>query len=146
MANISELMEKLHSKNNKIACGAMQELEKESDLTNEVYKYFDQFFDMLENSNSYVRNRGLVLIAANAKWDENNKIDEIIDIYLKHITDDKPITARQCIKGLTNIAKYKPDLKEVIKTALSSANVAHYPESMRPLVEKDISNALKCIK
>ncbi len=146
MANIFELMEKLHSKNNKIAYGAMQELEKESDITNEVYKYFDQFVDMLENSTSYVRNRGLILIAANAKWDEDNKIDEIIDIYLKHIIDDKAITARQCIKGLPNIAKYKPDLKEVIKTSLSSANIEHYPDSMRPLVEKDISNALKWIK
>lgn len=146
MADILELMENLHSKNNKIACGAMQELEKESDRTNEVYQYFDQFSDMLESSNSYVRNRGLILIAANAKWDEDNKIDEIIDIYLEHITDDKPITARQCIKGLPNIAKYKPDLKEIIKTALSSANVSNYPESMRPLVQKDILNALKCIK
>lgn len=146
MADILELIENLHSKNNKIACGAMQELEKESDRTNEVYQYFDQFSDMLENSNSYVRNRGLILIADNAKWDEDNKIDEIIDIYLEHITDDKPITARQCIKGLPNIAKYKPDLKEIIKTALLSANVSNYPESMRSLVQKDISNALKCIK
>lgn len=146
MENILELMERLNSKNNNIACGAMKALEKESDFSNEVYKFFDHFIEMLQSSNSYVRNRGIILIAANAKWDEDNKIDEIIDIYLEHITDDKPITARQCIKGLPNIAKYKPDLKEIIKTALSSANVSNYPESMRPLVQKDILNALKCIK
>lgn len=145
MENIPGLIEKLHSKDNNIACNAMKALEKESECTNEIYQFFDQFADMINNSNSYVRNRGLILIAANAKWDEDNKIDEIIDEYLKHVTDDKPITSRQCIKGLPSIAKYKPDLKELIRTALLSANISQYSESMRPLVQKDILNALKHI-
>ncbi len=47
------------------------------------------------------------MIAYNAKWDKDNKIDEIIDKYLKHIQDVKSITARQCIKLLPMIAKRK---------------------------------------
>lgn len=47
------------------------------------------------------------MIVYNAKWDKDNKIDEIIDKYLKHIQDVKPITTRQCIKLLPMIAKRK---------------------------------------
>ena len=42
-----------------------------------------------DSDNSYVRIRGLTLLAYNAKWDKDYKIDEIIDKYLKHITDVK---------------------------------------------------------
>lgn len=42
---------------------------------------------------------------------QNDKVDEIIDEYLKHITDVKPIIARQCIKLLLIMAKHKPELK-----------------------------------
>ena len=92
------------------------------------------------------RTRRLTLIAYNAKWDKDNKIDEIIDEYLKHIKDVKPITARQCIKLLPIIAKNKPELKDDIVSALQKANVSFYVESMQPLVYKDIQKSLKDIE
>ncbi len=88
------------------------------------------------------RTRRLTLIAYNAKWDKDNKIDEIIDEYLKHIEDVKPITARQCIKLLPMIAKNKPELKEDIVSALQKADISIYADSMQPLVYKDIQNSL----
>jgi len=100
---------------------------------------------MIDSDNSYVRTRGLLLISANAKWDEDNKIDEIIDKYIKHILDDKPITARQCINALPKIAEFKPDLVEVIITALRKADPERYASSMQPLVYKDIRAALEKI-
>lgn len=92
--NIAETFELLFNKNNKAAYKVLQELQKESAETDCVYPYMDKFSDMLDNDNSYIRTRGLTLIAYNAKWDRYYKIDEIIDKYLKHITDVKPITAR----------------------------------------------------
>ena len=73
-------------------------------------------------------------------------IDEIIDKYLKHITDIKPITARQCIKLLPVIAKYKPELREDILSSLYKADTSVYEDSMQPLVYKDIQKALKEIQ
>lgn len=70
---------------------------------------------MIENSNSDIRTRGTVLISVNAKWDTENKIDEIIDNYLKHSLDEKPITARQCIKALLSIATYKNNIINIYK-------------------------------
>ena len=43
----------------------------------------------MRKEHSYIRTRGLTLLAYNAKWDKDYKIDEVIDKYLKHITDAK---------------------------------------------------------
>lgn len=132
----------LYSKDANIGYEAMKILQEASEKSNIVYKYMDNFFQMLSDSNSYIRTRALVLIAANAKWDTDYKIDEVIDLYLQHITDKKPIISRQCIKMLPTIAKYKSELKEDIIFALRRADVSFYKESMRPLVYKDINEAL----
>ena len=66
--------------------------------------------------------------------------------YLKHITDVKPITARQCIKLLPMIAKDKPELRNDICSALERADISFYDDSMQPLVYKDIQKALKEIQ
>ena len=144
--NIAETFELLFDKNNNTAYKALQNLQKESQKTDCVYPYMDRLSDMLDSDNSYIRTRGLTLLAYNAKWDKDYKIDEIIDKYLKHITDVKPITARQCIKLLPLIARYKPELKKDIISALHKANICVYDDNMQPLVYKDIQKALKEIQ
>lgn len=62
---------------------------------------------------------------------------------MKHITDVKPITARQCIRLLPKLTKYKPELKEDILSALHKADISIYDDSMQQLVYKDIQKALK---
>ncbi len=146
LGNIGETFELLFDKNNNVAYKAFQELQKESEETDCVYPFIDRLSDMLDSDNSYIRTRGLTLLAYNAKWDKEYKVDEIIDEYLKHITDVKPITARQCIKLLPIIAKHKPELKNDILSALNKVNISIYDYSMQPLVYKDIQKALKEIK
>ncbi len=146
LGNIGEIFELLFDKNNNVAYKALQELQKESEETDCVYPFIDRLSDMLDSDNSYIRTRGLTLLAYNEKWDKEYKVDEIIDEYLKHITDVKPITARQCIKLLPIIAKHKPELKNDILSALNKANISIYDYSMQPLVYKDIQKALKEIK
>lgn len=144
--NTAETFELLFDKNNKVAYKALQKLQKESEKTDHVYPYMDRLSDMLNSDNSYIRTRGLILIAYNAKWDKDYKIDEVIDDYLKHITDVKSITARQCIKLLPVIAENKLELKNDILSALQKADISFYDDSMQPLVYKDIQKALKEIQ
>lgn len=141
--NIAETFELLFDKNNNVAYKALQILQKESEETDCVYSYMDRLSDMLDSDNSYIRTRGLTLLAYNAKWDKDYKIDEIIDKYLKHITDVKPITARQCIKLLPIVAKHKPELKNDILSALNKTSISIYDDSMQPLVYRDIQKSLK---
>lgn len=145
MNDIQELVSGLRDKNDKYAYQCLKQLELESLNSDTVYPYFDLFSAMLDDSNSYIRTRGILLIAANAKWDSDYKIDEIIDSLLNHIMDVKPITARQCIKSLPAIAKHKPDLAGDICNALRTASPAIYKSSMQSLVSKDIQDALKAI-
>lgn len=146
MDNIEKLINSLTDKNDKLAYESLKQLLAESEKTNAVYSYFDTLADMIDSEHSYYRTRAMLLIAANAKWDTDNKIDEIIDIYLKHIMDEKPITARQIISALPDIAKYKVDLRKVICAALEKANPEKYTITMQSLIQKDIAAALKEIK
>jgi hypothetical protein len=105
-----------------VAYKCLKALEAASEKDSGVYLFFDTFADMLNNDNSYIRTRGMFIISANAKWDTDNKIDEIFDKYLSLAIDEKPIVARQCIKTLANAVKHKPDLADDMLTALRKAS------------------------
>lgn len=143
---IEETFALLSHKDNKVAYAALKTLQAESERSPVVYSFMDRLGEMLDSDNSYLRTRALTLLAYNARWDTDYKIDEIIDCYLKHITDPRPITARQCIQLLPMLAKDKPDLKDAILAALHQANITVYADSMQPLIYKDIQNALAEIK
>lgn len=80
----------------------------------EWYEYFDDFASLRNHPKSLVRNRVLYILAANAQWDEENRFDVIISDFLVYITDEKPITARQCIKDLAQIGLAKPRYVPII--------------------------------
>ena len=69
-----------------------------------------------------------------------------MDKFLEHIEDEKPITARQCIKSLENIIKYKKELIPVIKERLLKVNYLKYEDSMQSLIFKDVEKILNLIK
>ena len=140
--NIEELVRMLRCPNNREAYRALRSLQEASDLDDAAYAHIDAFIEMMRDSNSYVRTRGLTLIACNAKWDETGRIDGIIDEYLEHVTDDKPITARQCIQSLPKLAEAKPHLMPRIVSSLRHADTSAYADSMRSLVQDDIRDVL----
>ena len=100
---------------------------------------------MLASPNSYARTKGLVLNAKNAKWDANGNVTRELDCDLTHITGEKPIAARQCIQSLSDILAAKPNLAAKIWAALESADFSRYPDSMYPLLQKDVIERLKRI-
>lgn len=114
--------------------------------SDEVYGYMDDFFAMMNDGNSNIRVRALGLICANAKWDGQKKIDGRIDEILSHITDEKPIAARQFINLLPELAAEKPELKTVILDALKNADFSVYPDGMSALAAKDAASAAEKIE
>ena len=136
----------LCDKNANTGRNAMEILKEESHLSDKLYSYIEVYLKMLESGNSYVRNRALGLIAANAKWDSDNKIDFNLSAILRHITDDKPITARECIKAVGEIIKAKPYLFSKVKSVLKAADTSKYAGSMRLLIDKDIMDLLNNTK
>ncbi|MDI9369341.1 MAG: SufBD protein [Synergistaceae bacterium] len=142
MQDIQELITALLSKDAGFAYESLGRLEALSVSSNAVYEYFDEFLKMLEHESSYVRTRGFVMTVANARWDEDCKVDENIDRILKILRDPKPIAARQAIKRTPDLARCKPNLRADILRALEQALDTNYPESMQSLVRKDVSLAI----
>lgn len=103
------------------------------------YPYFDEVASLLDHPKSLVRNRAMEILAANAAWDTEGRFDAVIDAFLSHVTDEKPITARQCVKTLSRIGLAKPQYIPRILPCLLEADLSKYKDSMRPLIEKDIA-------
>ena len=138
-----DVLEKLTSKDDQAACAYSGSIISESRETNVWYGCFDEFASLLSHPNSFVRNRVVYILAALARWDDENRFDAIMPEYLSHITDEKPITARQCVKALAEVGQSKPDLVPQILSALKNADLTKYRDSMRPLIEKDIRETVR---
>lgn len=136
---------RLTGKDAKDAYALTQQITTESRDTDAWYPCFDQFAALLRHKNSLVRNRAISILAANARWDADGKFNALLDEFLSHVTDVKPITARQCIAALPEIAEAKPEFIPKIRSALRQADLSGYPDSMRPLILKDIVAVLQKI-
>ena len=137
--------EKLTFKDDKYACAFAEKIISESQKTEEWYEYFDEFASLLDYPKSLVRYRVLHILAANAQLDEENRFDDVISDYLTHITDEKPITARQCVKALAQVGLAKPQYIPRVLFCLQSADLSKYKDSMRPLIEKDIAETKRIL-
>lgn len=139
------IIAKLTALDDKYACALADKIIAESQKTDEWYEYFDDFASLLDHPKSLVRNRVLYILAANAQWDEENRFDSIISDFLTHITDEKPITARQCVKALAQVGLAKPQYIPRILSCLQCADLSKYKDSMRPLIKKDIAETEKIL-
>lgn len=137
-----DILAGLTSKDDKYACTYCERIIAESREKDTWYGYFEVFVSLLDHPKSLVRNRAIAILAANAQWDGGNRFDSILPEYLSHITDEKPITARQCVKALAEAGQSKPQLIPEILRALQNADLSKYQDSMRPLIQKDIQETV----
>ena len=135
----------LTASDDKYACAFADKIISESQETDKWYELFEEFASLLNHPKSLVRNRALTILAANAQWDDENRFDAVIENYLSHITDEKPITARQCVKALAQVGQAKPQYVPMILAALRSADLSKYKDSMRPLIERDIQATVEVL-
>jgi len=110
-----------------------------SRLSNRIYAWLAEFLKLLDHPNSRVRSCALQLIAANARWDEQQLLDKELDRYLRHLQDEKALTVRECIAGIPVIAAAKPRLRPRLLKALEAVQPGNYADSMAPLLEKDVA-------
>jgi hypothetical protein len=113
-------------------------LKSRSGAKDDVYPYMDAFTGKLKSDNSYQRNIGAVLTAANARWDAEDRIDAAIDDYMALLNDEKPITIRQCVQALPDIIRHKPALRGIIADRLFTFDLSGVKETMRKSILVDI--------
>lgn len=144
--DIPQLVEWLSLKDDNIRYHAFLMLQSRSSLADDVYPFWQILRSKLRSDNSYQRSIGLMLIAENAKWDTEGRMEEAIDEYLALLNDEKPITIRQCVQSLGKIASRKPDLDGKIAEKLIAFDLASVKETMRKSILLDIIDVLLIIR
>lgn len=145
-ADIQRLVEWLSEKDDNFRYKCFLLLQDASQQSDRVYPYWDVFVDKLGSANSYQRSIGLMLIAANARWDDRGKFDAIVDLYLSFFDDEKPVTVRQCIQSLSKIVPYKQDCLLKITDRLLSIDLEQRKVTQRKLLLLDILSVLAAIQ
>lgn len=140
---MKERIANLYNEDNNIAYKTLLELETITAESNELYSYFKDLLELLNNEKTFVRVRGFRLICSLAKWDNENKINKNIDIILKELDDDKGTSVRQCLEKLNLILMYKIELTEVVEIKIKNLDLSKYKESMQSLIKQDIDCILK---
>lgn len=141
-SDIDFLISLLDEKSDKIRYTAFLVLKKRSEQYSDVYAYWDNFSKKMNNGNSYQRSIGIMLLAENVKWDNENHFKNIIQIYLSHCNDEKFITSRQTIQSINRWIYLQPQFFPLIVDTLISIDIYKLKESQQKLVLKDIISVL----
>ena len=135
----------LKDPDDKKAYAFFKELKAESEKSNIHYNDFEGFLELIRDDSSYVRTRGFSLCCAQARWDDEGKLQKHLPQLLVVLHDERPTAVRQCIKALHEVAEYRSDLCNMIESGLSGIELSKYSDSMRPLIVKDRDGLLKKI-
>lgn len=140
------LLSFLTAKDTKQAYGALLELERLSEETDDLYPYTEHFTDMVGDRSYAVRVRGFRLFCRQARWDAVGVVDRNLDRALAILMDEKPTAVRQALASLEELLPYKRGLWPVIRQRLEAMEPGQYRETVAPLIEKDIRRLLESMK
>lgn len=142
---IGELVAQLASKDDEVRFFAFRVLRHRSKIAPDVYPHWEHFRARLSSGNSYQRSIGAMLLAANVRWDEGLRFDEVLDALATLFEDEKFVTARQVIQTVPEWIGHRPDLGEFVRSRLERIDISTRRETQRGLLAKDIAAALSAI-
>jgi hypothetical protein len=145
-SDISFLMKILVEKDDIIRYNAFLLLQAHSKESALVYRYWNELANKLKSDNSYQRSIGVMLLSENVKWDNERKLNVTIDSYLDCCMDEKFITARQAIQGLTKILDTSDSYDKKVKQHLANLPLEKYKKNQQKLLVKDITQTLKILE
>ena len=139
------LLSTMTAKDTKQAYGALLELERLSEETDDLYPFTERFADMVSDRAWAVRCRSFRLFCKQARWDDDGIIDRCLDRALVILEDEKPTAVRQALAALLDVIPYKQELRPVIRTRVEAMDLSCYKDSMAPLIRKDIQTLLNAM-
>ena len=144
--DVDFLFETLVEKDDTVRYNAFLLLQSHSKKSALVYRHWNELANKLKSDNSYQRSIGVMLLSENVKWDNERKFNVTIDSYLDCCMDEKFITARQAIQGLTKVLNASNSFDKKIKQHLSNLSLEKYKENQQKLLVKDITQTLKILE
>jgi hypothetical protein len=144
--DIDFLIRNLAEKDNTIRYNAFLLLQAHSKRSALVYEHWNELANKLESDNSFQRSIGVMLLAENVPWDIDGKFNSTIYKYLSCCSDEKFITARQAIQGLTKILNTSNSYDKKIKQHITNLPLEKYKKNQQKLLAKDISQTIKILE
>ncbi|MDD6807044.1 MAG: GNAT family N-acetyltransferase [Oscillospiraceae bacterium] len=141
----NNVIHRLQDKDDKKAYAYFKEVVAMSAKSNKYYCFFEEFASLIKEKSSYVRTRGFILCCAQAKWDADGKMVQSLPSLLEFLQDEKPTVVRQCLSALNELILYRPELSEMIKSAVEQIDLSKYKDSMVPLLKKDMELLLNAM-
>jgi hypothetical protein len=143
--DIMDMIEWLSETEDAVFYPSFQMLQKRSQDTEDIYKYWDTFRNKLKSENSKQRSIGLMMIACNVRWDSENKFEELFDEFFTLLHDEQESTIRQCIVSLRNVVPYTCALHKKIAEKLMEVDIYQLKETVKQNVLKEILEMLVLI-
>jgi len=143
---ISDKIKCLYDKDTKNAYANLKELELICEKEDILYPYLDEFIEMIKSEKYAIRVRGFRLLCKQAKWDRDNRINEVIEDILAAVNDEKPTAVRQALQYLEYVVPYKKELGNKIKEMALAIDCSKFKDTMRPLIEKDIQRLVQFVE
>lgn len=91
-----------------------------------LYPSFDRLVDLLNSEKTIIKWGAIIIIGNLAAVDSDNKIESVLDRYLRPISGPVMITAANIIRGAGKIALAKPHLADKIVRSLLQVESANY--------------------
>ncbi len=146
MLTMEQAVALLQDRDDNQAYQALLFLEEQTLISNAVYVYFDDFLQLLQNEHTYVKMRAIRLVAKNARWDIEHKLENNIESYISLLQDSKPAVVREVIRNMKEIVPYKPQLLPILEEAFLTIPLQNYKESMASLIVRDQEDFEKWIE
>jgi hypothetical protein len=142
-SKITKLIDRLASKDDSDRFDALKSiliiLESKVEWFEDVYHIM---FSKLSDENSFQRSIGIMVICNLAKSDNANRIEKDLSNILKHTSDEKFITSRQCIQNIWKIAIANDNNGKTIIDHLKTLFVKCEGEKHYNLIRQDILQSL----
>jgi len=144
--DIAWLVSLLKEKDDQIRYPAFLLLQKRSQRFADVYPFWQAFTEKLSDANSYQRSIGIMLLAENIRWDDQQQFALVFTDFISHFQDEKFITARQTMQTIPLWAKYVQNLLPATVQALINIDIGSFKETQQKLILLDIIHALLAIR
>jgi hypothetical protein len=124
--NLSQLLEDIFSKKDKIRSNSFNILIELSEEQPEVlYLKWDFFVSLLDSNNHYQRYISINILANLVKVDSKNKFENVFDRYFSNLDGERTMVAGQAALNSGKIAKMKPNLQTQITNRLLNIEKTH---------------------
>ena len=103
------------------------------------YKYWEDFYSLIDYDNSYHRDIGLTLLANLTAVDSKNLFSNISKKYFSYINDEKFMTAHKTVENINKLCENKTEyINMVVDLFLSIDSICDFPEKQIELMKYNI--------